>query len=48
LSLTDNDGNIKELAGKVVISIGGGEPDAESLNDKRTVYKELEIYNKRL
>jgi len=43
LSLIDNDGNTKELAGKVVVSVGGSQPDAQACNEGKVVYKQVII-----
>jgi beta-glucosidase len=43
LSLTDNTGHLKELTGKVKISVGGSQPDAKTEADKTTVSKVITV-----
>ena len=43
LSLTGADGHIKELKGKLLISVGGSQPDEQTRKDKKTVGKEISI-----
>ncbi|SDS34249.1 beta-glucosidase [Mucilaginibacter mallensis] len=43
LSLIDDDGNAKELAGKVMISVGGSQPDAQAHMGGKVVYKQIII-----
>ncbi len=43
LSLINADGHAKELGGKVMISVGGSQPDAQTRKDKKTVSKEVSL-----
>ena len=43
LSLTEQNGGVKEFAGKVAISVGGCQPDAVSVKEKKTVQKMVNI-----
>jgi len=43
LSLTQADGGIKELKGKIMISVGGSQPDAQTAKDKKTVGKVVSL-----
>jgi beta-glucosidase len=43
LSLTQADGKTKELNGKVMISIGGSQPDAQTMKGGKTVGKSVSI-----
>ena len=43
LSLTQPDGNAKELSGKVIISIGGSQPDTQTVKEGKTVGKLVSV-----
>ncbi|MDF2433511.1 MAG: beta-glucosidase [Mucilaginibacter sp.] len=43
LSLIQADGTMKELKGKIMISVGGSQPDAETIRDKKTVGKTVSL-----
>ena len=43
LSLTGTDGNYKEIAGKVMVTVGGSQPDAEALKSGKVVGKLMSI-----
>ncbi|MDB5018390.1 MAG: glycoside hydrolase family 3 [Mucilaginibacter sp.] len=43
LSLTQADGSMKELKGKIMISVGGSQPDAETIRNKKTVGKTVSL-----
>jgi beta-glucosidase len=43
LSLIGTDGRTKEPGGKIMISVGGSQPDAQTQKDKKTVSKEVSI-----
>jgi beta-glucosidase len=43
LSLTQTDGNKKEVKGKIMISLGGSQPDAETAKTKKTVARLINL-----
>lgn len=43
LSLIDAEGHTKEFPGKIIISVGGSQPDAQTRKDKKTVSKVIDI-----
>ncbi|HEY5327024.1 MAG TPA: glycoside hydrolase family 3 C-terminal domain-containing protein [Mucilaginibacter sp.] len=43
LSLINADGHAKEFSGKVIISVGGSQPGAQTRKDKKTVSKEVSL-----
>jgi beta-glucosidase len=43
LSLTEENGHWTELHGKVMISVGGSQPDAQTVKTKKTIAKEVSI-----
>jgi beta-glucosidase len=43
LSLIDDDGNTKELAGKVMVSVGGSQPGVQAYKDGKVVSKQVII-----
>jgi len=43
LSLINADGHAKEFGGKIMISVGGSQPDAQTRKDKKTVSKEISL-----
>ncbi|MDB5109802.1 MAG: glycoside hydrolase family 3 protein [Mucilaginibacter sp.] len=43
LALVDNDGNSKAVKGKLMISVGGSQPDAQTTASKKTVSKTVSI-----
>jgi len=43
LSLINADGHAKELGGKIMISVGGSQADAQTRKDKKTVSKEVSL-----
>jgi beta-glucosidase len=43
LSLTGADGHRKELKGKIMISVGGSQPDEQTRKDKKTVGRQISI-----
>jgi beta-glucosidase len=43
LSLTEANGHWTELHGKLMISVGGSQPDAQTMKDRKTVSKQVSI-----
>ncbi|MGI4806375.1 MAG: fibronectin type III-like domain-contianing protein, partial [Janthinobacterium lividum] len=43
LSLVDEQGNLKELPGSIMVSVGGSQPDAQTQVSKKTVEKVMRV-----